>query len=557
MLTQLIVENIALVDRLELEFEAGMSVITGETGAGKSIMLDALGLALGDRAESGLIAGAADKAEIHATFDIAGNTPVLAWLTERDLEAGTDECILRRLVSRDGRSRAYINGAPVTVTDLKTLGEMLIDIHSQHEHQSLLARETHRRLLDEFGGLSDIAGKVREGYEGWQETRRTLDAHLATREEQAARLALLNYQAQELETLGASKGEASALEAEQKLLANAESLLQSCNQALALCSENDDANALDQIARAINLLEELDVEPLRPIVEMLESSRIQLQEATHDISRFADGVEMDPARLSEVETRLSDLYEVARKHRIEPDEIPAFAAQIDAELASLENVSGEIEALDQALTRLRADYQSAARELSGKRSKAAKALESRVTSQLARLGMKGAEFSIALTQGERSEPAPGGLEDIEFLITTNPGQPPRPLGRIASGGELSRISLAIQVVVADTSRVPTLVFDEVDVGIGGAVAEVVGSMLRTLAKNAQIICVTHLPQVAAQGNHHFLVTKASSRSKASTSISVLEESDKVMEIARMLGGIELTEQSLAHAREMFAAAQAS
>lgn len=555
MLTHLVVENVALVDRLELEFGTGMTVISGETGAGKSIMLDALGLALGDRAETGLIADGAGKAEVHATFELAGNPAAIAWLEERELDADAGECILRRVVTNDGRSRAFVSGAPVTVADLKTLGDLLIDIHSQHEHQSLLKRDTQCRLLDEFGGLVSAARKVHRLCEEHEEARQALDKLLRSNEEQAARLQLLTYQAEELEALGASENEAGELEEEQKLLANAESVLRACDEALSICSEDESANALAQLSRAITLMSSIDLPQARPIAEMLESSRIQLEEAAHDIARFADSVELDPGRLAEVETRLSALYEVARKHRIEPGEIPDLQVRIGDEIATLGNVEEEIDKLEKVLDRLKSDYASAATDLGARRRKTAKQLEARVTDQLSQLGMQGATFDISIVPRDDGEPGRHGMEDIDFLISTNPGQAPRPLNRIASGGELSRISLAIEVVTADTSNVPTLVFDEVDVGIGGAVAEVVGSLLRRLGRNAQIICVTHLPQVAAQGHHHFQVTKTSDRKKATTLIRSLTGKEKVEEIARMLGGLEMTNQSLAHAEAMFNAAQ--
>lgn len=555
MLTQLVVENIALVDRLELEFAGGMSVVTGETGAGKSIMLDALGLALGDRAETALITDGENKAEIHARFDLSGNPQALAWLEEREIDVGDGDCLLRRIVSRDGRSRGFINGTPATVADLKALGDMLIDIHSQHEHQSLLKRETHRRLLDEFGALVGDAQAVHRIFEDYQSTRTTLDKLTTDAAEQSARLQLLRYQSSELEALAAQPDEAASLEAEQQLLANASGVLQACNDVVSMCSDDESADALARISRAIQSLESLEMDRLRPIVEMLETSRIQLEEAVHDIARFADGVELDPGRLAEVEARLDDLYEIARKHRVRPAEIPELQQRIEAELEGLGNVGDEIERLQQDLETLRRDYFEAARQLGKQRRAAARDLESRVTGQLARLGMEGASFTIALTGRESEEPAPHGMEDIEFLVSTNPGQAPRPLNRVASGGELSRISLAIQVVTADTSRVPTLVFDEVDVGIGGAVAEVVGSLLRKLGRQAQIVCVTHLPQVAAQGNHHFVVTKASDQKRSTTRVKQLSDKEKVVEIARMLGGVEMTDQSIAHAKEMYESAQ--
>lgn len=553
MLTHLLVRDFALVAHLELEFEQGMSVITGETGAGKSIMLDALGLALGDRAESGLIAPDATRAEIVATFELAGNDAACRWLSERDM--AEDECILRRVISTDGRSRGYINGSPATVADMKMLGEMLIDIHSQHEHQSLLKRDTHRRLLDEFGDTGAIAADVAELSEKYRQTRSELDALLASNEEQTARIQLLTYQVEELDALSASAEEPEKLEVEQRLLADAEGILRACNEALALCSEEDGGNAISQLSRAISLVSSIEQPAAASIAELLESSRIQLEEAAHDLARFAGEVEMDPQRLAEVEDRLSALYEVARKHRIKPAEIPELESRIRAELEQLGDVDASIEKLDATLGRVRADYATLAAKLGKARRKAAKMLASRVCNHLGELGMQGARFEVSITPRDSEEPHAHGSEEIEFLISTNPGQAPKSLNRVASGGELSRISLAIQVVTADTSRVPTLVFDEVDVGIGGAVADVVGALLRRLGAKAQIVCVTHLPQVASQGHHHFLVTKTSNKKAATTSIDVLDESGKVEEIARMLGGAQVTSQSRAHAEEMYAAGQ--
>ncbi|MEX0943189.1 MAG: DNA repair protein RecN [Pseudomonadales bacterium] len=555
MLTHLLVKDVALVDHLELTLEAGMSVITGETGAGKSIMLDALGLALGDRAESGLIAKGADKAEIHASFDISGNESARRWLQSRELDHADGECILRRIVTKDGRSRGFINGAPVTVGDLKSLGDMLIDIHSQHEHQSLLKKDTHRRLLDEFGKQTALALKVEELSERYHSNRRALEALIATNDEQSSRLQLLSYQAEELAILNTTTEEAGILESEQKLLANAESILGACSEATTLLFEGENDNALALISRALQLVSSIDHDRIGPIVEMLDSSRIQLQEAVSDLTRFGDDVELDPKRLEEVETRLTEIYDLARKHRISPTEIPALQERISSELQQLGNADAEIERLQSETEGVRAEYTAAADTLSRGRAKASRQLKESVRTQLTDLGMQGAVFDIALTGREIPGPNPRGHEDVEFLISTNPGAAPRPLNRIASGGELSRISLAIDVVTADTSNVPTLVFDEVDAGIGGATAEVVGSLLRELGTKAQIICVTHLAQVAAQGHQHFLVTKSSDKNSAQTRISLLRAKDRVTEIARMLGGLEVTEQSLAHAKEMYQTAQ--
>ncbi len=555
MLTHLLVQNVALVDQLELQFGPGMTVVTGETGAGKSILLNALGLALGDRAESGLIAAAADRAEVHATFDVDGNPRATQWLLQREFASTGEECILRRIVGKDGRSRGFINGFPATVADMKALGDILIDIHSQHEHHSLLQRDTHRRLLDEFGDNVELATVVSATCAACTETKRQLEQLVTESRERSARQQLLTYQTEELATLGATAKEVDELADEQKRLANAEEILKSCSEALAICSEEDSTNVLDQLIRAIQLLSAIDLGEARAIVDLLESARIQIDESTHDITRLASSIELDPQRLADVEARLSDLYEMARKHRIEPHEIPDLEARLVEELRRLGNADEEISNLQQRLAQLSETYVTHANKLSKARRKAAGLLCKRVVERLTHLGMQGAAFDVSLVVSDTATPRPSGLEDIEFLISTNPGQAPRPLNRIASGGELSRISLAIQVVTADTSKVPTLIFDEVDVGIGGAIAEVVGTSLRQLGSRAQIICVTHLPQVAAQGHHHLRVTKVSHKSGARTGISELRDRDKVEEIARMLGGVQMTPQSLAHAEEMFEQAQ--
>lgn len=557
MLTHLTVQDVALVARLDLTFDDGMTVVTGETGAGKSIMLDALGLALGDRADVGLIAGDAGKAEVHASFDITDNEAAIAWLAERELDTEDRACLLRRVVARDGRSRGFINGTPATIGDMKVLGEMLLDIHSQHEHQSLLKKDTHRRLLDEFGDLVTLAEEVRSLYSDWQEASRTLDELIATLEEQSSRLQLLEYQAQELEALAITEDEPVRLEEEQRLLANAETILQSLNEAVDLCSEQEPANALSLVSRAIQHLSATGLDAAAPIAEMLESSRIQLQEAVQDMTHLIDTIEIDPARLNQVEARLDAIYSIARKHRVEPEALPALFTRISREIGTLSNIDAAIDDKRRELEALEARYVGAAEKLGKARSKAARSLTDRVSEQLAGLGMQGARFEVAVRPREPAEPHANGLDDIEFLVTTNPGQPPAPLNRIASGGELSRISLAIQVVTADTSHVPTLIFDEVDVGIGGGVAEVVGTLLRQLGEKAQIVCVTHLPQVAAQGHHHLRVEKSSDLRRATTQVVPLDDREKIEEIARMLGGVELTKQSLAHAREMFTTAQTS
>jgi DNA repair protein RecN (Recombination protein N) len=563
MLTHLTISDFALVQHLDLQFERGMTVVSGETGAGKSIMLDALALTLGDRADINLIASGKDRAEIHSTFDLAGIDSAVSWLGERELIDDDNIVIMRRVINRDGRSRGFINGVPSRLADMKTLGNLLIDIHSQHEHQSLLKKETHRRLLDEYGNLEADADSLKAVFSTFKTCQSKLDQLTGDNQEQSARLQLLTYQAAELAQLDLQAGETGSLELEQKQLANAETTVQQCQQALLLCNADGvpegeperEADVLVSLARAISLISNIDDDRLQPIMDLLSSGLIQIEEATHDLEHYIQACEINPNRLSEVEKRLDAIYNVARKHRVDPSQIPGLAISVTQELAAIGNIEEDIDRLNLELDSLKTRYQRLATKLGKSRRKAALILEKEVSEKLTELGMSGARFQISLLSVPAGELTANGLEEIEFQISTNPGQKPGSLSKIASGGELSRISLAIQVVTAHTSNVPTLVFDEVDVGIGGAIAEVVGRLLRELGKNAQNICVTHLAQVAAQGHQHFKVDKNTAESVSTTVIVPLSEKEKVEEIARMLGGIELTDQSLAHAAEMFTTSQ--
>ena len=554
MLCHLTIQNYTLVNELDIEFANGMTVVTGETGTGKSIMLDALALTLGSRADNAMIAQGSSRAEIHATFDIANNQEALLWLEQRDL--GNDHtCILRRVINRDGRSRAFINGVPGTLNDISSFGNLLVDIHSQHEHQSLLKTDTHRRLLDEFGSLTDSAASVLECYQQHRKTDEHLQKLLKETDQGSSRLQLLNYQLGELVELNPAEGESTLLEIEQKRLANIEDIKSYCQEVIQTCTEEEGINVSSVLSRAVDRLTSIDDVALQPVIELLNSSQIQVDEAITDLKSMTRHYEADPERLLEVENRLSTLYSIARKHRVSPEELPALQESIQKEITTLSNIDAQITMLESELTTLKKRYLKAAGTLTKQRQAAAGALASAVTERLTQLGMTGAELSIQLNARPEESIHPNGHEDIEFLISTNPDQPHRPLARIASGGELSRISLAIQVVTANTSRVPTLVFDEVDAGISGAIAEVVGAQVRGLGDQAQIICVTHLPQVAAQGHHHLQVSKSLESGRTITRVIPLKEKSRIEEIARMLGGINVTGQSLAHAAEMYATAQ--
>ena len=551
MLVHLSVNHFAIATELEMEFSRGMTVITGETGAGKSIMLDALGLALGDRADATVVRRGAQRAEIHATFDISAIAEAQQWLQQHDLLDG-NECLLRRVITREGRSRGYINGRPSPLQDLKTLGEMLIDIHNQHAHQSLLKKDSQRRLLDEFAGLAATTAKLKTLAQQCQQLRQRLTALEANRSEQTARAQLLGYQVEELNLLELRDGELEQLELEQKQLSNGEQILQASQHAIALCSEGE-LNVVAILNQALRSLAQIPVksQSLQEAEQLLNSALIQTEEANSELQQHIDSFELDPERLHGVETRLSSIYDIARKHHIHPAQLPELQQKLQAELNRIIGSDEDIDMLQQQLQSLGEDYRQLAGKLSKKRKTAAGKLQKLVEKQLQQLAMGNCRFCIALEQHrETRHYHPYGHEDISFLVSTNPGQEPQPLAKIASGGELSRISLAIQVITAKTSAIPTLVFDEVDVGIGGATAEVVGNLLQELGERGQVLCVTHQPQVAAKGRQHLFVSKTAGKQTVSTRLQQLQASDKIEEIARMLGGIAITDQSRAHAREM-------
>ncbi|WP_394560758.1 DNA repair protein RecN [Aquipseudomonas alcaligenes] len=556
MLVHLSVHNYAIVEHLDLELQRGMSVITGETGAGKSIMLDALGLALGDRADSGVVRPGADKADILASFDLEDIAEARAWLAERDLD-NDGPCILRRVITSEGRSRGYINGAPCPLGDLKALGELLIDIHSQHEHQSLLKPDTHRRLLDEYAGSQELARQVQLAAQRWRQTRQELQRLSSSGDEQRARHQLLSYQLEELENLALGDNELEQLEQEHKALSNSEQLLGACRQVLELCSESDAGNVLSALTASLNRLGGFADQPaLGEATNLLASAQIQVEEAVGELNRFIDHFDADPQRQQFLEERLDAIYGLARKHRVQPFELSELQQRLLEELEGLNADDEAVERLGEELAAYSRHYQDKAGELSALRQQAATRLAAAVQEEMQALGMPGGRFSIELLSGNSDEPQPQGLEQVEFLVSANPGQPLKSLAKVASGGELSRISLAIQVITAQTSRVPTLVFDEVDVGIGGPTAEVVGQLLRRLGERGQVLTVTHLPQVAAQGHQHLFVHKARGKDSTQTAVANLAPEGRVEEIARMLGGVDLTEESLAHARKMVTKAQA-
>lgn len=547
MLAHLSIRNLALAEHLELDFNSQMTAISGETGAGKSILLDALGMALGGRSSADLVRHGSDRAEVSAVFQVEQLPAALNWLQENMLDDGT-ECILRRLISAEGRSRAFINGQPVPLQQLRELGQHLVDIHGQHEHQSLLRKETHCQLVDDCGRLHPLAQEVRQIFSQWQQQQTKLDNLLKRQREFESQVQLLTYQVDELNSLGLGDDELDALEAEQQQLANAESILQTLGTLHDQHLAGDNA-ALDILGSAISLIShcELPASSTQTLQQLLEEARISLQEAAREASQLQDRIELNPERLREVDERLCAIYDLARKHRVAPKELRQRHAELQLELETLVGGENSLEQLEARVSQLNQQYQTAATHLSEKRGQAANFLQEAVKQQLKHLGLS-PELVIACNS--LGAPSANGNDDIEILISMNPGQPLRPLQKVASGGELSRISLCIQVVTTATTQTPTLVFDEVDVGIGGPTAEVVGRMLRQLGDRTQILCVTHLAQVASQAHDHLFVSKAVQDGKTCSSILPLEGPSRVKEIARMLGGVDISQQGLALANEM-------
>ena len=545
MLINLSIQDYAVVDQLEVDLDAGMTCITGETGAGKSIMLDALGLCIGDRADSRAIRPGAARTDIAACFDVSHNTRAQVWLSERDLESAGD-CILRRTITAEGRSRAYINGSPATLSDCADLGQLLVDIHSQHAHQSLLRRPIQRSLLDTYAGAETLIVEVSETAQRWRVLQEEYSRLAGQTEESDARRALLTYQIEELEVLNPQPGELEALEAQHKLLANAAYIIDSANDIAAGCEAQR-----DQLARIVQLAndERMTGSATDNLRELLQSALIQLDEAQAETARFAASVELDPEGLRAAEERLGALHDMARKHRAQPDALHELLATLQAELESLAGGTEQLASLEEALGDTALAWRTHAKALSERRREAAVLLSQRVMETLTDLAMTKCVFEIALIPFKDDNPDPRGAEDIEFLIATNPGATPCPLNKVASGGELSRISLALQVVAADTATSPTMVFDEVDVGIGGGIAEVVGDLLRTLGERSQVLVVTHQPQVAAKGHQHLLVTKTG-EDAVHSELTLLAGAARIEEVGRMLGGAKLTDSTLAHAREM-------
>ncbi len=552
MLTNINIHNLAIVKQLDLDIEKGMSVLTGETGAGKSILLTALGLALGERADSGLIRPDSKKAEINIEFDLNDAPLARQWLEENDL-SDNEQCLIRRVVNQDGRSKAWINNRPVTLQTLQQLSRLLVEIHGQHAHLTLLGSEEQRRLLDDFGGNHNLLQQINLLYQKWHQTDSELQALIKASTDQIEREELLRYQLEELQQLDLENFDFKSLSEEHNKLGNLEQILAQGQQQMDILSENDQLSLnqlLGQSCHALNDLSQYSSE-LTEIAGLLEEAQIQVSEAAHQLRRFLDSQEADPERLHWLDTQITMILDLSRKHHCEPEKLPEIADKLAQELNNLTHSSERIEQLQQDSQQYKQHYFELATQLSEQRRQQARKLSAQITHMIQELGMPHGEFLVTVTTRQNQKPLQNGMDQIEFLISANPGLPPKPLAKVASGGELSRISLAIQVTTSTDKTTPTMIFDEVDSGIGGGIAEVVGKKMRQLSHNRQVLCVTHLPQVASQAHHHLYVSKNNQSDEITTSsVRLLTDDERVTEIARMLGGLQITENTLAHAREM-------
>ena len=552
MLNRLELRDFAIVERLDLELDVGVTVLTGETGAGKSILVDALGLALGERARQSMVRAGATRAEVVAVFDLPSDSPGGCWLREHELDSVDAECVLRRTVATDGRSRAYINDRSVPMQTLRDLGDLLVDIHGQHAHQSLLRRATQREALDAHANHPEALARVADLHNRWRELNKAAEPDQGGPAEREDRLEFLRYQLRELAELSPQPEELAQLDEEHRRLSHREDLRSVCARALTALEGDggpSGASLLGAAARAVAEMCKFDSD-LGEVTELVDSASIQVEEATGRLHRYAEQLDVDPGRLAAVDARLTDLHAAARKHRTRAEDLSALQDKLSEEIDFLEQSENRLFRLREELAAVESDYRCAAQSLHRSRQEAARGLADAVTANMAQLALEGGRFEVQLQADFDRPPGPHGADLVEFHVSANPGQPVRPLAQVASGGELSRISLAIQVLETRDSAVPTLIFDEVDAGIGARVADLVGSMLRSLASRRQVLCVTHLPQIAARADHHVIVEKHTGVNSTSTRVRHVREEARVDETARMLGGVDITEQTIAHAREM-------
>lgn len=555
MLTSLYVRQFAVVEEAEIAFGPGLTVVSGETGAGKSLLVDALMLLAGARADSGMVRAGSDRAELAAEFDLGGLPEATEWLRQEELDDG-DTCQLRRVIRAEGGTRGWINGRPASLAQMSALAALIVEIHGQHEHQALLSRQHQMTLLDAYAGNDALLAAVRDTARAWRDAVNRIRA-LSGGDDREHQIDLLRHELEELDRWALVPAALEELEAQHRRLANAGRLAEGANGVVELLdgeSEFAIGRALLRAHAELSRLAELDA-TLTPTLELLDSAQIQVGEAVDGLSRYAQDVELDPERLAEVDTHLTHLHDLSRRYRLPIEDLSGKAEEVRERLTELEGAGDALERLAHERDRLHKAWNDAAKSLSAARKDAAARLGSTVAALMGELGMSGGRLEVALETLEGDDPDPQGRERCELLVSANPGQPPRPLRKVASGGELARISLAIEVATLGNDNIGCMIFDEVDTGIGGAVAEVVGQKLRALGERVQVLCVTHLPQVAAQGHAHLQVSKASDGEATRTKIQALDAAGRREEISRMLGGVEITKETRAHAKKMLDRAQ--
>lgn len=549
MLRSLQIRNFAIIDEIDITFNDDMTVLTGETGAGKSILIDALSLVLGERGSSNLIRNKEKRAEYTAEFEITNNSHALNWLIEKSLD-NENECILRRTISPDGKSRSFINGNTVNLQSLKSLGDLLVDIHGQHFHQSLCKKNVQRDLLDHFGGLSVTKNKIKRIFNEWKELSDQLSKMIEGNTNKEDRIDLLSFQLKELDELALISGEYDSLNSEFKKISNIEKINKGINSLIDCLQSNEITNVEQMLNDSIKNIDTLATfdNSLEETKNLLSEAEINVSEAIGNLSRYGESIDYDNQKSKEIEERINTIISLSRKHRVDPDELIDTKIQIEKELNELNNSQTSIDEAERHLSDLRKKYDDLASELTKKRSDSAKKLSGLVADSMNELGMTGGIFEVEITPSNNI--SQHGNDDITFHISANPGQKPQPLSNIASGGELSRMSLAIQVITSNGTNIPTMIFDEVDSGIGGAIAEVVGNKLKDLGQNKQVLCVTHLAQVASKGSSHIRINKLTDNKKTKIYACKLNADERIEEIARMIGGIELTEKTREYAKEM-------
>lgn len=551
MLSQLYIRDFAIVTQMELDLDSGFTVLTGETGAGKSILVDALALALGERADKGSVRSGCKRAEVSASFELPAEHEAIRWLRNNDL-SDDGQCLLRRVVESEKSSKAYVNGRPVPIQIQKELGELLVDIHGQHEHQSLLKREQQRLMLDDYAALDDEVNRLKLLYQTSKELQNRLDTLKQQSRDRESRIELLQHEVKELDELGLGDSEMAQLGDEHARLANGASLIEGTQSLVHELYDNDELSVSHRLGVMISSLESLAEHDARleQIADLLGEANIQVDEAANQLHQYVNNLDLDPQRLQWLDSRIAAIQHLSRKHRVKAEELPALLVKLKQELADIEDADTNLVKLESELTRAKEDYLKLASEVSKVRRSASKRLAEQVTENMRELGMPGGRFGVDFISLDEGSFGPYGMERIDFLVSANPDQPLKKLNKVASGGELSRVSLALQVVIADLGRIPTLIFDEVDVGIGGSVAEIVGGLLRTLGKSRQVLCITHLAQVAALGDQHLQVSKQLKDGRTNTDIRSLPEEERIQEIARMMGGLEISQQTLDHAQDM-------